>query len=199
MIRLSLVPAAFFLPTPSAAQDIVQLPLFDGALVLSGEVGLLASELEPDVAVASVWRPVQFGTPEKPLAGRMDCKLGGLRTDYTEAMFDLRQRYRDSKSRRREAGLDDDRKTEFEATDEVARLQVTGNANGPHRHYVLTYLALRDGDTLYDLRLNCEFRHLQDPGSSTDYAAIMHRYIDIAVPVAAAPTAFTATTEQSDS
>ncbi|WP_269461542.1 hypothetical protein [Altererythrobacter sp. B11] len=34
--------------------------------------------------------------------------------------------------------------------------------------------------------MNCEFRHLQDPGD-TDYAAIMHDHLDIAVPGLGAP------------
>ena len=38
----------------------------------------------------------------------------------------------------------------------------------PHRHYVLTYLALRADAYLYDIRLNCEFRHLAGSAVTQD-------------------------------
>jgi hypothetical protein len=47
---------------------------------------------------------------------------------------------------------------------------------------VLTYLALRDEPWLYDIRVNCEFRHLQEPAADTDYLAIMRHYVDVGVP-----------------
>ncbi len=143
---------------------------------------MLESTSEPDAAVMSFWRPVLFGTPEKPIGGRMDCRLGGVREDYSDALFDIEARYEDSEDRREASGLHDGHVYLVQG-DKVRRLEISGRANNPHRHYVLTYLAMRDGAALYDIRLNCEFKHLQDPGD-TDYAAIMRQYVDLAIPVA---------------
>ena len=170
----------------AAAQDAIQLPLFDGALVLQADAGVRQDIREPDGALIEFWRPVTFGPADKPIGGRMDCKLGGIRQDYSDALFDIRQRYRDSREDRNTSGLKDEDSDYSEAGEgegTIRRLEVTGRAGKPHRHFVLTYLVMRDGAYLYDIRLNCEFRHLQDPGWRTDYAAIMRRYVDIAVPL----------------
>lgn len=179
-IHLCLLSVAVMVSFPAAAQTAVQVPLFDGALVMRGEVAVTESNVEPEASVLSFWRPVLFGTAERPIGGRMDCRLGGVREAYSDALFDVEARYEDNQSRRLNNGLNDD-SVEFEANEAVARLEIVGRANGPHRHYVLTYLALRDGGSLYDIRLNCEFKHLQDPGD-VDYAAIMHQFVDLAVP-----------------
>jgi len=171
------------LTAPAFAQDAIQLPLFDGALVLTAEAGLRQDVREADGALLDFWRPVTFGPAEKPIGGRMDCKLGGVRQDYSDALFDVRQRYRDSRRAREQSGLEDE-SDDYAEDGRVRRLEVTGRANEPHRHYVLTFLAMRADPYLYDIRLNCEFRHLADPGDETDYAAIMRQYVDIAVPIA---------------
>ena len=174
--------ACALLATPAAAQSsAVQLPLFDGALVLHGEVGILADARTDTSADIEVWRPVLFGTPERPIGGRMDCRLGGVTRVYSEALFDIEQRYRDTLDRRKAAGLND-RETAFTETGAIRRLEVTGTQRQPTRHYVLTWLALRGETTLYDIRLNCEFTYLERPGRDTDFAAIMRSHIDLAVP-----------------
>ncbi len=177
--------AAIFLlsATPAAAQSAVQVPLFDGALVLRGEVGVTSETLTSDRADLSFWRPVQYGPLDKPIGGRMDCRLAGAVQPYTDAAFDVEALYEARKPSRERAGQKDEG-TDLLDQPNIRRLEVTGRANDPHRHYVLTYLALRDGARLYDIRMNCDFLHLQDPGKNTDYAAIMHRYLDLAVPVA---------------
>lgn len=196
LLPMAEIATAFIVASPAAAQT-VQLPLFDDILVLHGEFGVLSDERSVDSANVEVWRPITFGTPERPIGGRMDCRLGGVRQLYSDALFDIEQRYKDSRDRREAAGLNDDREREFVEQGPIRRLQVTGIAHQPTRRYVLTYLALQDGSTLYDLRLNCEFKYLQSPPSDTNYAAIMQHYIDIAVPVAmpGAPQ----NTEQADS
>jgi len=178
-----LVAFALAVGSPALAQEAVQLPLFDGALVLTAEAGLRQDVREADGALLDFWRPVTFGPADKPIGGRMDCKLGGVRQDYSDALFDIRQRYWDSRAARKQSGLED-ADDEFAENGAIRRLEITGRANEPHRHYVLTYLAVRADPYLYDIRLNCEFRHLADPGDKTDYAAIMRRYVDVAVPIA---------------
>lgn len=172
---------------PAIAQDAIQVPLFDGVLVLRGEVGLQDYVPDPEGTIATFWRPVLFGTSERPIGGRMDCRLGGVRQEDSDELFDVRARYEENRSRRLNAGLLDEDDPLYEGNDEIARLEVTGRANDPHRHYVLTYLAMRAPPYLYDIRLNCEFKHLNDPGD-VDYAAIMHQFVDIAVPLAAPPS-----------
>jgi len=176
--------------SPATAQSPVQVPLFDGALVLHGDVGVLSDQRAADGASVEVWRPILFGTPERPIGGRMDCRLGAVEQMFSNELFDLEQRYEDSEDRREAAGLNDDKPTFTQtgldnapANAGVRRLEVTGRANNPHRHYVLTYLAMREGSRLYDIRLNCTFLHHHNLREEPDYAAIMHNYIDIAVPI----------------
>lgn len=184
--RTVLLAAALGIVPDVQAEDAVKLPLFDGALVLTADAGLRQDIREADGALIDFWRPVTFGPAEKPIGGRMDCKLGGVRQDNTDALFDIRRRYRDSREDRERSGLDDEDSDYGESgagEGAIRRLEITGHAGNPHRHYVLTYLVMRDGPNLYDIRLNCEFRHLHNPGQRTDYAAIMRRYVDIAVPL----------------
>ncbi len=170
------------------AQEAIQLPLFDGALVLTTQAGLRQDVREPDGALLDFWRPVTFGPSDRPIGGRMDCKLAGVREDYTDALFDIRQRYRDTREERERSGLDDD-SDDYTQSDAIRRLEIVGHAGEPHRHYVLTFLAYRAEPYLYDIRLNCEFRHLGEPRRGTDYAAIMRQYVDIAVPLSETPAA----------
>jgi len=169
--------------TPAAAQSAVQVPLFDGALVLRGEVGVTAEMLSSDSADLSFWRPIQYGPLDKPIGGRMDCRLAAAVQPFSDAAFNVQAIYEAREPARSRAGQKDE-DTDILEQPNIRRLEVTGRANNPHRHYVLTYLALRDGARLYDIRMNCDFLHLQDPGKDTDYAAIMHQYVDLAVPVA---------------
>ena len=180
--------AILFSPSSAPAQTATQLPLFDGALVLTTDAGLRQDLREPDGALLDFWRPVTFGPGDKPIGGRMDCKLAGVRQDYSDALFDVRQRYRDTRGEREQSGLEDD-SDEYTASDTVRRLEVTGHSGDPHRHYVLTFLAVRAEPYLYDIRLNCEFRHLGEPPRRTDYAAMMRAHVDIAAPMADTPPA----------
>ena len=182
-IRYGLTAILLSAATPAAAQSAVQVPLFDGALVLRGEVGVTADTRSADSADLSFWRPIQYGSPAKPIGGRMDCRLAGAVQPFSDAAFNVQALYQARKPACERAGQKDDG-TDFLEQPNIRRLEVTGRALEPHRHYVLTYLALRDGARLYDIRMNCDFLHLQDPGSKTDYAAIMHQYLDLAVPVA---------------
>ncbi|MBB5732944.1 hypothetical protein FHS61_001970 [Altererythrobacter atlanticus] len=83
-----------------------------------------------------------------------------------------------------------DKRTAEQASTSLWRPFQPGLADKPiggPRHYVLPHLAMQAGQQLYDLRMNYEFMHFQEPGD-TDYAAIMHRYVDIEVPGIAAST-----------
>lgn len=177
-------------PTGAPAQLATQIPLFDGALVLTTDGGLRQDVREADGALLDFWRPVTFGPADKPIGGRMDCRMAGVRQNYTESLFDIRQRYRATREERERSGLEDD-SDNYSESDTIRRLEVIGHASEPHRHYVLTFLAVRAEPYLYDVRLNCEFRHLGEPPRSTDYAAIMRAHVDIAVPMADMPAAST--------
>lgn len=170
--------------TTSSAKELTQLPLFDGALVLRGEVAVLEDKRTPTSAEIKVWRPILFGTPEKPIGGRMDCNVGALRQVYSDPLFDIRQRYKDSREQREAAGLRDFRNPVFAEEGPVRRLEITGRASNPVRHYVLTYVAIRDGEGMYDIRINCNFRAHHAPDSSTDFPALQRRYLDLGVPIA---------------
>jgi hypothetical protein len=187
-LLISLLPLAALAHTPAEAEDAIQFPLFDGALILTAEGGIRQDVRAPDGALLDFWRPVTFGPEHKPIGGRMDCKLAGVRQDYSDALFDIRERYRESRPARELSGLEDEG-DDYADNGTVRRLEVTGRAAEPHRHYVLTFLAYRADPYLYDIRLNCEFRHLDEPGRRTDYAAIMRQYVDIAAPLTDTPPA----------
>lgn len=141
-------------PPPSSTwpgAEIVEGVAFqgDGSLKLeSGPGGL---------PVLSYWRPILFREDtDKPVAGRMDCKVVGLDAPFDEKEFDPTARHAAVEQTRERQGFKDmDRLRDFGS--DIRQLDVVGRRSNPRSHYVLSYILVRNGDRLIDIRRNCTF------------------------------------------
>jgi hypothetical protein len=141
-------------PTPPAqwpAAEIASGVAFQG----DGSVKL---ELVPGAPpVVAFWRPVLFNEDSrKPVAGRMDCRTVAAEEPYTAAAFDPGARHDSVREARAQQGyVDMDRLRDIGET--VKQVDIVGRRANPRQHYVLSYIMVRDGDRLIDIRRNCTF------------------------------------------
>jgi len=176
--RILLIAAAVSSTTPAAAQSLAWEAgyLLDGQVVFQGE-----GPVEPQGdAALRFWRPVQFGDPAKPVAGRMDCEVSAASATYSDFAFDLDARYTSEKDQRERRKLADDF-TLRDYGENKRRLDVVGHRFEPrHEHYVLSLIAERVGDTLYDVRMNCIFVHGGGEGDP-NYQQLVYRYTSVSL------------------
>lgn len=168
---------------PWPAQEVAEGVTFRG----DGAIGVEASKGLP---VLTFWRPVLFDDDGRPVAGRMDCRLVATEQPFTDAAFDLDARYAAEADRRADDGnKDEDRLRDYSET--MRTLDVVGRRVAPHQHYVLSLIAIRDGERLVDIRRNCTFVH-GSGGDRADFLSYVYRYtrLDLAfAPNAPAPEA----------
>ncbi len=143
-------------PPPSAewpGAEIVEGVAFQG----DGSVTLEAGE--GGVPVLAFWRPILFREEtDEPVAGRMDCRVVAADGRFAEDAFDPRARHDAAlEARERQGFRDEDVLRDY--SDHIRRLDVVGRRNAPHQHYVLSYILVRDGERLVDIRRNCTFIH----------------------------------------
>lgn len=107
--------------------------------------------------VLSYWRPILFREDtDRPVAGRMDCKIVGLEEPFSEDAFDPDARHASvAEARARQGFVDMDVLRDI--GDDIRQLDVVGRRANPRSHYVLSYILVRDGDRLVDIRRNCTF------------------------------------------
>ncbi|BBC72753.1 conserved hypothetical protein [Altererythrobacter sp. B11] len=129
-LALVLTPLPALLAHSAFAQDAVQMPLFGGALLFRGDVGVTRDERSADRVNMEFWRPLTFGPADRPIGGRMDCQLAGVEQPFTADSFDLKSRYEASIPQRKRAGLKDDAVVS-DGAGEINHLQVSGAANNP--------------------------------------------------------------------
>jgi hypothetical protein len=145
------------LSTEWPGAEIVEGVAFQG----DGSVTLEAGE--SGLPVLSFWRPVLFKEDtDRPIAGRMDCRVVAADTSYSDEDFDADAKHDAVAEVRREQGfLDRDRLRDY--SDTVRQLDIVGRRikadDRPSQMFVLTYLLIRDGERLIDIRRNCTFVH----------------------------------------
>lgn len=107
--------------------------------------------------VLAFWRPILFKeNSRKPIAGRMDCRIVASDGLFTEEDFDPDAKHAAvAETRERQGYVDMDRLRDI--SDTVKQLDVVGRRSNPRSHYVLSYIMVRDGDRLIDIRRNCTF------------------------------------------
>ena len=154
------------LATPLAAQNPAMTPPpvseWPGAEIVEGVAfqGDGSVTLERGAAglpIIAFWRPILFKEDtDKPVAGRMDCKVVATDQSFAEEDFDPDARHDSiAKARKRQGFVDMDRLRDI--GDNVRQLDVVGRRSKPRQHYVLSYILVRDGDRLIDIRRNCTF------------------------------------------
>lgn len=125
--------------------------------------------------VLSFWRPILFREDtRRPYAGRMDCRVVAADGAFSEAEFDPDAKHDALKDTRESQGfIDEDVLRDI--GDTVRQIDVVGRRNAPHQHYVLSYILVRDGDRLIDIRRNCTFVHGEGI-SRVDIVPYVYRY-----------------------
>lgn len=161
-----LVALTVLLATPLAAQNpaMTPPPLADwpGAEIVEGVAfqgnGSVKLELGAGgLPIIAFWRPVLFKEEtKKPVAGRMDCKVVATEQPFDEDDFDPDARHASIATARERQGFKDmDRLRDI--GDDIRQLDVVGRRANPRQHYVLSYILVRDGERLIDIRRNCTF------------------------------------------
>ena len=109
--------------------------------------------------VIAYWRPILFREDSRrPYAGRMDCRVIATDGAFSEEEFDPDAKHAMNADLRESQGyIDEDMLRDL--SDTVRQLDVVGRRNAPHQHYVLSYILVRDGARLIDIRRNCTFVH----------------------------------------
>ncbi len=146
----------------------------DGSVTLeAGESGL---------PVLAFWRPVLFEEDtRRPVAGRMDCKVVAVDGIFSEEDFDPDARHEAVADTRESQGfLDQDRLRDY--SDTLRQLDILGRRiaddDRPSQMFVLTYLLVRDGERMIDIRRNCTFIHGKGI-SRPDVLPYVYRYTKI--------------------
>ncbi|MEO1221646.1 MAG: carbamoyl-phosphate synthase large subunit [Pseudomonadota bacterium] len=133
--------------------------------------------------VLAFWRPVLFKEDtDRPVAGRMDCRVVAADTFYSDEAFDVDAKHQAVVEARKEQGfLDKDLLRDY--SDTVRQLDVVGRRvpldGRPRQMFVLTYLLIRDGERLIDIRRNCTFVHGKGV-SRPDVLPYVYRYTKFA-------------------
>lgn len=162
----ALLAAVALLAAPCAAQNPAMTPppveQWPGAEIVEGVAFQGDGSVKLDrgaggLPVLSYWRPILFREDtDEPVAGRMDCKIVALEESFSEDAFDPDARHASVATARERQGFKDmDRLRDI--GDAIRQLDVVGRRSNPRQHYVLSYILVRDGERLVDIRRNCTF------------------------------------------
>jgi len=159
-------------PPPSAewpGAEIVEGVAFqgDGSVTIEAGTG--------GIPVLAFWRPILFREEtDEPVAGRMDCRVVAADGRFSEDAFDPEALHEANEDTRDEQGYkDEDVLRDY--GENIRRLDVVGRRNAPHQHYVLSYILVRDGERMIDIRRNCSLIH-GDAVSRIDPLPYVNRY-----------------------
>ncbi|MEM9311447.1 MAG: carbamoyl-phosphate synthase large subunit [Pseudomonadota bacterium] len=173
--------------TPLAAQNPAMTPPplaeWPGAEIVQGVAfqgdGSVTLERGPGgLPVLTYWRPILFKEDtQKPVAGRMDCKVVGLEEPFANENFDPDARHASVAETRKQQGFRVMERLR-DIGDVIRKLDVVGRRKSPRQHYVLSYILVRDGDRLIDIRRNCTFIYGKGV-SRPDVMPYVYRYTKI--------------------
>lgn len=164
-------------PNPMNPPPVAEWPgaeIVDGvAFQADGSVTLEAGA--SGLPVIAFWRPILFNEDtDRPYAGRMDCRVVAADGYYSDIDFDPDARHEAVREARARQGFRDEDVLR-DIGDTIRQIDVVGRRNNPHQHYVLSYIMVRDGERLIDIRRNCTFVH-DDAISRVDVLPYVYRY-----------------------
>lgn len=179
--------ATLFVAAPLAAQNPAMQPPpvaeWPGAEIVEGvafqgDGSVTLERGSGGLPVLAFWRPILFREDsDRPYAGRMDCRIVASDGFFSEEEFDPDAKHEAVKDLRAEQGFRDEDVLR-DIGDVIRQVDVVGRRNAPHQHYVLSYILVRDGDRLIDIRRNCTFVHGQGI-SRVDVLPYVYRYTKI--------------------
>ncbi|MBD2841920.1 carbamoyl-phosphate synthase large subunit [Erythrobacter rubeus] len=128
-------------------------------VAFQGDGSVTLAEGPGGLPVLTFWRPILFREDsDKPIAGRMDCRVVASEGLYSEEVFDPEALHEVNEPLREAQGYKD-RDILRDLSETVRKIDVVGRRKDPREHYVLSYILVRDGDRLIDIRRNCTFIH----------------------------------------
>lgn len=142
----------------------------DGSVTLEGSAAGLP--------IVAFWRPILFKEDSRrPVAGRMDCRIVAAEVDFSDNQFDPVAVHGSVEEKRKEQGFIDTKQLR-DFSDTVRQLDVVGRRPKTRQRYVLSYIMVRDGRRMIDIRRNCTF--VYRPGvSKPDVLPYVYRYTKI--------------------
>ena len=163
--------------TPPPVSEWAGAEFVEG-VAFQGDGSIKLESAEGEVPVLAFWRPILFREDtDKPIAGRMDCKIIGVEKPFNEAGFDPDDLHRIiGPARKRQGFRDMDVLRDY--GEDTKQLDVVGRRSAPRQHYVLSYILVRDGDRMIDIRRNCTFIY-GDGLSKPDVLPYVYRYTKI--------------------
>lgn len=170
--------------TPLAAQNLtttlapsdawLSVEIISGA-AFRGDGSVTLETGTGGLPVLAFWRPILFKEDSRrSIAGRMDCRVVASDEPFTDDAFDPDTMYDSvTETRERQGIIDEDKLRDI--GEHTKQLDVVGRHNAPRQHYVLSYIMVRDGERLIDIRRNCTFVH-GDGISRIDALPYIYRY-----------------------
>jgi hypothetical protein len=148
-------------------------------VAFKGDGAITVDQGTAGLPVVSFWRPILFREDtKKPVAGRMDCKVVAIDASFSETAFDPDARHASVvETRERQGFVDMDSLRDI--GEHTRRLDVVGRRGNPLQYYVLSYILVRDGERLIDIRRNCTFIHGRGV-SRPDVLPYVYRYTGLA-------------------
>tara|TARA_A100001391_G_scaffold173813_1_gene135997 strand:- start:438 stop:1064 length:627 start_codon:yes stop_codon:yes gene_type:complete len=150
--------AALTAVTPTAAQDISPqaVTLMEG-VVFAGEGGVeLLPADDGATFVASFWRPLQFTKDEQVIAGRMECRAAAEHAPMRATWADQSAIYK-AEDKQGNLGNFTEIDTRSNADTIISRFDALGRRRDPLRYEVRSYIAVRTGAELVNIRETCQF------------------------------------------
>jgi hypothetical protein len=141
---------------PSPVSEWPGAEIVEG-VAFQGDGGVTIEQGASGLPVLAFWRPILFREDsDKPVAGRMDCRVVAADGAFSEEEFDPEAKHALSADLREAQGFVD-MDTLRDYSDTMRQLDVVGRRANPRQHYVLSYILVRDGQRLIDIRRNCTF------------------------------------------
>jgi len=147
-------------------------------VAFQGDGSVTVSQGEGGIPVISFWRPILFREEtRKPIAARMDCKVVASDGLYSADAFDPDALHEAIAETREEQGFEEiARLRDF--AQHVKQLDVVSRRNDRRERHVLSYILVRDGARLVDIRRNCTFIY-RGGISRPDVIPYVYRYTKV--------------------
>ncbi|MEM6907472.1 MAG: carbamoyl-phosphate synthase large subunit [Pseudomonadota bacterium] len=163
--------------TPPPLSQWPGAEIVDG-VAFQGDGSVTLEQGAGGIPVLNFWRPILFKeNTKRPVAGRMDCKIVASDGAFSEEAFDPDALHASIVEARERQGFKDEDVLR-DLGDNVRQLDVVGRRTNPLQRYVLSYILVRDGERLIDIRRNCTFVYGRSV-SRPDVLPYVYRYTKI--------------------
>ncbi|WP_137679195.1 hypothetical protein [Aurantiacibacter suaedae] len=126
-------------------------------MLFTGEGGVeLLSADDGNRSVVRFWRPLQFTKNEQAIGGRMECRAAAERAPMRATWDDHAGIYQ-AENKQGSLGDFTEIDTRYNGDGTISRFDVLGRRRDPLRYEVRSYIAVRTGTELVNIRETCQF------------------------------------------